>query len=39
MIMVDDRNRFLGDLEDNRWPSAEAHPRPSLDLCGAASEA
>ena len=27
MIMVDDRNRFAGDLVDNRWPS-----KPPLDL-------
>jgi aspartate 1-decarboxylase len=32
MIMVDDRNRFVEDLEDNRWPV------PTLTLCEAASE-
>jgi aspartate 1-decarboxylase len=33
MIMVDDANRFIGDLQDNRWPSV-ALP----DLCAPASE-
>jgi aspartate 1-decarboxylase len=34
MIMVDDDNRFLGDLQDNRWPSVSPP-----DLCAPASEA
>jgi hypothetical protein len=33
MIMVDARNRFAGDLEDNRWPSPAAQ-----ELCVPAAE-
>jgi aspartate 1-decarboxylase len=33
MIMVDDQNRFAGDLVDNRWPA-----KLPLDLCEPAME-